>query len=93
LPTYEYICKKCGKSFEHWQNIKDNPLKTCPRKNCKGKVIRDIGGGGGFLLKGSGFYATDYRKSDYLKAAKKDSPEKKTAEKKKKKPAQKQSEK
>ena len=89
MPTYEYLCKKCGKRFERWQSITEPPLKTCPKKNCSGKAVRHIGGGGGFLLKGSGFYTTDYRKSDYVKAAKKDAPEKKPAEKKKKKTAEK----
>ncbi len=33
-----------------------------------------IGGGGGFILKGSGFYSTDYRKPDYKEKEKKDKP-------------------
>ncbi|NQT90717.1 MAG: zinc ribbon domain-containing protein [Candidatus Omnitrophica bacterium] len=63
MPTYEYECKKCKKTFEVFQPMKDKPLKKC--KYCKGPVIRLIGTGGGFIFKGNGFHATDYRSSDY----------------------------
>jgi predicted nucleic acid-binding Zn ribbon protein len=42
--------------------MKDKPLEKCP--NCNGKVHRLIGGGIGIIFKGSGFYATDYAKSN-----------------------------
>jgi putative FmdB family regulatory protein len=67
MPTYEYACKKCGKVFEVWQKITDKPLEVCKDAHCKGKIKRAIGGGGGFILKGSGFYSTDYRSNDYKK--------------------------
>lgn len=61
MPTYEYVCLKCGKNFEVFQSMKDAPLTTCP--HCKkGKVRRKIGGGAGLIFKGSGFYITDYKK-------------------------------
>jgi putative FmdB family regulatory protein len=60
MPTYEYECSKCKYIFEEFQNITDKPLKHCPR--CKGNLRRIISGGAGFILKGSGFYATDYKK-------------------------------
>ena len=63
MPTYEYICKKCKKTFEEFQSITAEPLSKC--KFCKGKVERHIGGGAGLIFKGSGFYKTDYRSSDY----------------------------
>ena len=72
MPTYEYECQKCGHAFELFQSIKDAPKKTCPK--CKGRIKRLISTGGGLLFKGSGFYATDYRKPGYSEAAKKDSP-------------------
>ncbi|NJD61089.1 MAG: zinc ribbon domain-containing protein [Deltaproteobacteria bacterium] len=50
MPTYEYKCKKCGE-FEAVQKMSDPPLSKCP--TCKGKVERQIGGTGGFVLKGS----------------------------------------
>ena len=58
MPTYEYLCEKCKHKFEQFQRITAESLKTCPK--CKGKVHRLISGGTGFILKGSGFYATDY---------------------------------
>ncbi|MFH1570622.1 MAG: zinc ribbon domain-containing protein [Gemmatimonadota bacterium] len=70
MPTYEYECKKCGQRFEEVQSIKAAPLKRCPREGCGGRVQRLIGGGGGLLFKGSGFYITDYRSDSYKKAAK-----------------------
>lgn len=67
MPTYDYKCDKCGKIFELWQKITEAPMTSCPEKDCDGTVSRILGGGAGFLLKGNGFYATDYRSSDYTK--------------------------
>lgn len=67
MPTYEYKCQKCGHGFEAFQSISADPLSECPK--CSGKVQRLIGGGAGFLFKGSGFYQTDYRSSGYKTAA------------------------
>ena len=58
MPIYEYKCNKCG-VFEAMQGIKEAPLKKCP--TCKSKVERQISRGS-FILKGSGWYATDYAK-------------------------------
>lgn len=80
MPTYEYVCEKCGHPFEKVQSIAAKPLSVCPRELCaqkswgKGKVKRAITGGGGLIFKGSGFYITDYRSEKYKAAAKKDSP-------------------
>ena len=61
MPTYEYICQKCGKTFEVFQSMKDAPLKTCTC--CKnGRVKRLVGRGAGIIFKGSGFYETDYKR-------------------------------
>ena len=60
MPTYEYECDNCNKTFEVFQKITDAPLKKCPK--CSKKISRLIGGGSGVIFKGSGFYATDYRK-------------------------------
>jgi putative FmdB family regulatory protein len=79
MPTYEYLCEKCGKNFEAYQSMKDNAFATCPKELCrkktwgKGKVKRLLGAGAGLIFKGSGFYITDYRSSGYKEAAKKDS--------------------
>jgi len=73
MPTYEYECQKCGKTFDLFQSMKDEPIKVCPDKKCRGKVKRLIGTGAGLIFKGSGFYITDYRSEGYKQAAKKDS--------------------
>ena len=61
MPTYDYKCLDCANAFEVFQNMKDAPLKTCPK--CGGKVKRLIGKGAGLIFEGSGFYATDYKKT------------------------------
>jgi putative FmdB family regulatory protein len=58
MPIYEYKCNKCG-VFEAMQGIKEPALKKCP--TCKSKVERQMSRGS-FILKGSGWYATDYAK-------------------------------
>jgi putative FmdB family regulatory protein len=79
MPTYEYICAKCDHHFEKVQPMTAAALTVCPKELCgmkkwgKGKVKRAIGGGGGLIFKGSGFYITDYRSEGYKAAAKKDS--------------------
>ena len=57
MPTYEYECKSCGHNFDVFQNILDEPLKTCPE--CGKEVRRLINGGTGVIFKGGGFYVTD----------------------------------
>ncbi len=80
MPTYEYICEKCGREFEAFQSIAAPPLRICPKGLClrkkwgRGRVKRKISAGGGLLFKGDGFYITDYRSEGYKQAAKKDSP-------------------
>lgn len=79
MPTYEYVCSKCGHEFDKFQSIADKPLEVCPKDNCaqkkwgKGKVKKKISAGAGLIFKGSGFYITDYRSEKYKEAAKKDS--------------------
>ena len=79
MPTYEYVCEKCGHQFEKFQPISAAPLTICPEDLCaqkrwaKGKVKRAITAGAGLIFKGSGFYITDYRSEKYKEAAKKDS--------------------
>jgi len=61
VPTYEYECDECGRRFEEFQNMKDEPLKTCP--SCGGPLRRLLGAGGAVIFKGSGFHKTDYDQS------------------------------
>lgn len=86
MPTYEYICEKCGGEFEVFQSIAARPLRTCPEDRCvqkkwgRGRVKKKIGAGAGLIFKGSGFYITDYRSKNYTEAAKKESAPAKTSE-------------
>jgi putative FmdB family regulatory protein len=73
MPTYDYACPACGHEFEVFQSMNDKRLTKCPQSGCKGKVVRKIGVGAGFVFKGSGFYITDYRSEGYKTAAKQDS--------------------
>lgn len=79
MPTYEYVCEKCGHHFEKFQPMAAKPLTTCPEDLCaqkkwgKGRVKKQISAGAGLIFKGSGFYITDYRSDKYKEAAKKDS--------------------
>jgi putative FmdB family regulatory protein len=59
MPIYEYNCPRCG-TFETTQRITEAPLKRCP--TCKSKVERMLSRTS-FILKGSGWYATDYGRS------------------------------
>lgn len=74
MPTYEYECKKCGHHFEKSQNMVDKPISICPK--CKKKSLRRlIGAGSGIIFKGSGFYATDYKKAADKTSDKKPCPQ------------------
>ena len=85
MPTYEYVCSKCGHEFEISQSIADPSLTICPKDHCarkkwgRGRVKKKIVAGGGLIFKGSGFYITDYRSDKYKEAAKKDSAAASTA--------------
>lgn len=63
MPTYDYECLSCGHVFEVFQSMNDAALKKCPQCS-KLKLKRLIGKGAGIIFKGSGFYATDYKKPD-----------------------------
>ena len=70
MPTYEYECTECSQRFDVFQKMTDSFLKECPK--CKGKVKRLIGSGSGMIFKGSGFFATDYKKKPQDKTDKTD---------------------
>jgi putative FmdB family regulatory protein len=87
MPTYEYVCEKCGHEFELVQSMSAPPLKTCTAEVCaqkkwgRGKVKKQISSGAGLLFKGSGFYITDYRSENYKKSAKTNAADAKPAPK------------
>ena len=78
MPIYEYRCEACGFQKEFLQRISDAPLKDCPECG-KGSLTKMVTAAG-FQLKGSGWYATDFKdkgskpKADAAKSA--DTPKK-----------------
>jgi len=67
MPIYEYACTKCKKEHEIIQKFSDDPITTCP--DCGGEMKKLISNTS-FVLKGTGWYATDYASPE----KKKDSP-------------------
>ena len=61
MPIYEYKCAACGHQEEHLQKVSERPLATCPA--CGKKKYRKQLSAAGFQLKGSGWYATDFKSS------------------------------
>ena len=61
MPIYEYRCDKCGKEFEEWQKFSDPLVEECP--DCGGHTRRLISHSS-FVLKGTGWYVTDYGRKD-----------------------------
>jgi len=59
MPIYEYKCEICGLKFEKMQSFTDEPIRVCPL--CGGSVKKLISRSS-FILKGTGWYATDYAK-------------------------------
>lgn len=68
MPIYEYVCLKCKKEQEIMQKFSDNPLSTCPE--CGGELKKLISSTS-FVLKGTGWYATDYGSKKKKKSDKK----------------------
>lgn len=61
MPTYEYRCPR-GHTFEKfYQRIRTQPTAKCPTCGRQGRRL--MSRGAGFVFKGSGFYATDYKRS------------------------------
>ncbi len=65
MPIYEYECLQCGKNHEVMQKFSDAPLTACPE--CGGEVKKLISNTS-FVLKGGGWYVTDYASSERKKA-------------------------
>lgn len=59
MPIYEYQCTGCNHHFDLIQKINEEPVKICPYCS-ESKVIRLVSAAG-FQLKGSGWYATDFK--------------------------------
>lgn len=77
MPLYEYQCQQCSERVEIIQKISDPPYSHCPK--CGGEM-RKLISSPAIQFKGSGFYKTDYAKSDSKPEAKGESkkPDSKT---------------
>ena len=84
MPTYDYICNNCEKTYEYFQSMSDAPKKECPECN-KNSLRRVISGGTGLIFKGSGYYLTDYKNKKTQSSENKKSNKKKKDNKNKKK--------
>ena len=71
MPIYEYRCQACGHELEALQRFSDAPLRACTK--CGKDELSKLVSAAGFQLKGSGWYATDFRNSG-KKPAGKDAP-------------------
>lgn len=70
MPIYEYRCGECGHQKEVLQRISDAPLTDCPE--CGKRAFNKMVTAAGFQLKGTGWYATDFKHSGSKPAAKSD---------------------
>lgn len=61
MPIYEYECLNCGNKLEVMQKFNDRPLQTCSQ--CGGRLHKLISQSS-FILKGNGWYVTDYARAD-----------------------------
>jgi len=59
MPIYEYRCNACGHTEEHLQKVSEAPLSVCPA--CGKPEYRKQLSAAGFQLKGTGWYATDFK--------------------------------
>lgn len=59
MPIYEYQCTNCHHHFDLMQKISDEPVKQCPE--CGKDTVIKLISAAGFQLKGTGWYATDFK--------------------------------
>lgn len=59
MPIYEYQCGQCGHRLESFEKMTDTPLTECPV--CSKPTLQKLISAAGFQLKGTGWYATDFR--------------------------------
>jgi putative FmdB family regulatory protein len=70
MPIYEYRCSSCGFQKEYLRKLSDPVFTVCPE--CGKETFCKMLSAAGFQLKGSGWYATDFRNSGAKPAAKPD---------------------
>ncbi|NBS57275.1 MAG: zinc ribbon domain-containing protein [Betaproteobacteria bacterium] len=71
MPIYEYRCSECGFQDEFLQKLSDPLMTVCP--SCGKESLKKLLSAAGFQLKGSGWYATDFKGSGSKPAAAADS--------------------
>ena len=71
MPIYEYRCEDCNHRGEFLQKVSDAPIKICPE--CGSERFAKLISAAGFQLKGSGWYATDFKNGSKPAAAKAES--------------------
>jgi len=71
MPIYGYQCQACGHEFELMQKMSDPAPAVCP--SCGKPEVRKQLSAAGFQLKGSGWYATDFKGGDKKTSDKKES--------------------
>src|SRR5687768_15066440 len=69
MPIYEYRCNACGHQEEFLQRVSEPPLTECPV--CRKPTFQKLLSAAGFQLKGSGWYATDFKNKASKPAEKK----------------------
>jgi putative FmdB family regulatory protein len=69
MPIYEYRCSDCGYQNEYLQKVSEPPMKVCP--TCGKEAFTKLLSAVGFQLKGSGWYATDFKNGGGQKPAEK----------------------
>jgi len=67
MPIYEYRCADCGFQEEYLQKVSEPPMTVCPK--CGKASFRKLLSAAGFQLKGSGWYATDFKNGSQPKKA------------------------
>ena len=79
MPIYEYRCGKCGFQKEFLRRMSDAPLTGCPK--CGKRSFKKLVTAAGFQLKGTGWYAADFKGSGAKPVAKQDNTESKSESK------------
>lgn len=72
MPIYEYRCTNCGHQQEFLQRLGDAPRTRCTK--CGQETFSKMVTAAGFQLKGSGWYATDFKSGGSRPASKSDEP-------------------
>ena len=79
MPIYEYRCAACGFQKEYLQKMGDALLTDCPE--CGTASLRKMVTAAGFQLKGSGWYATDFKNGSQTRSTSEGKPAAKTEDK------------